>query len=181
MAKFDHLGPAPYAAPQGHKWVILTGKNINATAASRTVINANIDVGDVVAVDPYRQDLESTLSSITTETVTQPQTSHIDGGIYIVVDVPSGVNDSQVGGAANERKGGYILVATAQAILANATVPDSTAVAGYLVPASGSYKLAAVGATGVASAAAIFTHKFRAEAANASGAAALRRVRFVTA
>lgn len=181
MAKFDHLGPAPYAAPQGHKWVILTGKTINATAGDRTVINADIAVGDVVAVDPYRQDLDSTLTSTTTETVTQPQSSHLDGGIYVVVDVPSGVNSSQVGGASNERKGGYILVATPQAIVANATVPNSTSVAGYLVPANGSYQLAAVGSTGVASAAAIFTHKFRAEAANSSGAAALRRVRFVAA
>ena len=179
MPKFDHLGPTPYVAPQGYKWVILTGKDINATAASRNIIDADIAVCDVVAVDVYRQDLETTLSSVTTETVTRPQSSHLDGGIYIVVDVPSGVNDRV--GSTTERKGGYILVATAQAVVANATVPNSTAVGGYVVPADGNYKLVAVGATGVASAAAIYTHKFRAEAANSSGAAALRRVRFVAA
>lgn len=179
MAKFDYLGPAPYNAPAGHKWVVLTGKNINATDSSRTVINADIAVGDVVVVDPNRQDLDVGLNSLTTETVTQPQTSHLDGGCYVVVEVPNGVNSPLVGGLANERVGGYILVATPQAILANATVPNSTAVGGYLVPANGSYKLVAVGSTGVASAAAINTHKFRAEAANSSGAAAIRRVRFV--
>lgn len=177
MPKFDNIGPC-ISQDDGTSdfYALLTGRTIAATEGAQTAINANIQVGHIVVADPNKVNIIPENRNFTT-CVTQCESGTLDGPAWIVTDVNSQVNDTQPGGLANERRGGRIKVRRARGEVL-ALVPNGTAVGGWLVPAAGSYALAAAGATGVASIAAIKTHKCRALEANSSGGPALRRVLF---
>lgn len=91
-----------------------TGKNINATNGSRSAINANLTVGDVVIADPYQfdgADLDSTgTAGAKPVNVTRPQTSFLNMKKYVVVNVPSSVNEIPSSAASTQRRGGIVWV-----------------------------------------------------------------------
>jgi hypothetical protein len=105
--------------PESGFWAYYTAKNINATDASRTAINANLAVGDVLVPDPYgheQNDRDAAGAIIAGSgakkgfAYTQPQTGFLNGKKAVVVrEIPSGVNDL-VAGSATQRKGGQVFV-----------------------------------------------------------------------
>lgn len=177
MPKFDNIGPC-ISQDDGSSdfWALLTGRNIAATEAAQAAIDANIQVGHFVVADPNKVNIIPENRNFTT-CVTRCEAGTLDGPGWVVTALTAGVNESQPGGLANERRGGRVQLRRARGEVL-ALVPNGTAVGAWLVPAAGSYALAAAGATGVASIAAIKTHKCRALEANSSGGPALRRVLF---
>ena len=94
--------------PTGGAYVVrsahYTGYNINATAGSRTVITAALQKGDIVQLDPYNQDGYGLGLAVAKPTAGQV------GQLFVVIDVPNGVNDI-VDSTTGRRRGGRINVA----------------------------------------------------------------------
>lgn len=90
--------------------VYYTAKNINATAASRSAIASDLAVGAILIADPYKNDGAEGSGGATPINVTQPQTSFLHMEKYVVVDVPSSVNQIPSSAAPTQRRGGYIVV-----------------------------------------------------------------------
>jgi len=78
-----------------------SGYNIHATAGSRTVITEDLKPGYIVQLDPYDHD-----STGKGRTVGKP-TAGINSQLFVVIDVPSNVNDI-VDTTTNRRRGGVI-------------------------------------------------------------------------
>lgn len=113
-----------------------TAKNINATNGSRSAISDDIQVGDVVVIDPYGFDGETNELN-----VTQPQTNFLYGRKYVVTSVPSEVNERTSSGA-TQRKGGRIKVCSyADSISCHVDGTTDIAVGDPLEVTNGSWKL----------------------------------------
>lgn len=164
-----------------------TAKNINATAASRTAINADLKPGYVVVQDVYCHD--SKVSGVTNSAgstadsaenrlainVTRPESSHLAGRAFVVTSVPPIVNTIPDSSASTQRKGGHIEGCSSAAQIL-ALVADGVAVGDELILANGSFALTA--STTISNIAAIRGFKAKALEANSSGASALRYVEF---
>lgn len=156
-------------------WVYYSAKNINATAGSRTAINANLPEGGCLVMDKFGHDQGIGFD------FTQPQTSHLDQPKVIVRDIPRHPdngrrvgNDLDPQGLTNQREAGWIW-AEAAGMNVRARVANGVAVGDYLGPTNGSFDLSAK--TSVASLAAIHEVCGQANEANSSGSAAIRSVR----
>lgn len=137
--------------------VYYTAKNINSNPNSRTAINADIAIGDVVVMDPFQHDGASQANAPKPINVTQAQTSFLRTPKYVVVDVPPGVNEIPSSAAPTQRRGGIIwVVQLADDIRVKVVGNDSIAVGGYLTVANGNFGLvhsasAAAGVCAIAS------------------------------
>lgn len=117
-----------------------TGKNINATAGSRTANTTDLLVGDFLAIDPHGQDKGQGTD------LANPTSGFLDSPLWVVTQVP---NDSKRGGmiqavplaACNQGVQGVHTKAnqTAGVTLLAPTDPSDAAVNGrYLVAVTGS-------------------------------------------
>lgn len=93
--------------------VYYTAKTINADAASRTAIDANLAVGAVLIEDPYQHDGRDVDSSLSINArrfinVTRNDATVFRGNRYVVTDVKE-VN-TLVSGSTTQRVGGLITV-----------------------------------------------------------------------
>ncbi len=117
-----------------------TAKNINATPGSRTAINADLKVGHCLVLDPFGPDKGRGVDA------TQPQTSYLEGHVYIVTKVPSDLNDIPDSTASTQRRGGYVSavrLADCQAVQAF-TKANMTGGTTRLGVANGQFELAAL-------------------------------------
>ncbi len=140
----------PYAGgQQAPMRVYWTAKTINATAGSRSAINDNIQVNDVVVMDPYGQDETLPDGSVGPICVTQPQTSFLRGRKYVVTAVPDAVNDiPDTVNASTQRRGGFISVVPldlVERIQAHVDGTTDIAVNDILEVTNGSWKLTKAG------------------------------------
>lgn len=71
--------------PQSKMFVYYTGKNINATAGSRTAYNADLIAGDVLTIDPYAHDTSDHGAEYAV-----PTSGHLHLHKAVVVNVPRG-------------------------------------------------------------------------------------------
>jgi hypothetical protein len=119
--------------------VNLTALNINATAGSRSAIDANLKRGHVVVLDPYFH-LVPTATRSSIWTVTRAQTGFLNMPRFVVEDF----DDSEVNaiddpvGAPTVRRGGVIQVRHLEGPCM-VLVPNGTAVGAELALGDGSY------------------------------------------
>ena len=114
--------------------VYYTAKTVNATAASRSAIDDDLEVGFVVCMDPYGHDGETDEIN-----VTQPATAILACRKYVVVAVDDAVNEIV---SSTQRKGGRIKVcARADYIQASCSGGTDIVICDRLTVADGSFTL----------------------------------------
>lgn len=123
-----------------------TGKNIHATAGSRTAIDDDLEVGMVVVLDPYQHDgAEEDIngnSGAKPINVTRPQTSFLNMKKFVVVAVSPRVNEIPTASAATQRRGGMVsVVEAADDIQALVDGTTDVAVGDVLEATNGSFNL----------------------------------------
>ena len=108
----SNLNPGNF--PSGEEMpAYYTAKTINATAASRTAIDANLAVGAVLIEDVYQHDGRDVDSSISLDArryinLTRCDATNFKGKRYVVTDVKN-VN-TLVSGSTTQRQGGIVTV-----------------------------------------------------------------------
>lgn len=126
-----------------------TAKNVNAAAGSRTAINQNLELGYVLALDPYGHDTVSSLNGLTLPNYTQPQTSHLFSRKGIVSRLTdANVNTIPNSAAPTQRKGGEVEITINGRVLA--WVGPNVARGSKVGCANGSSILTAVSGAGTA-------------------------------
>lgn len=119
--------------------VFYTAKDVNATAASRSAINANLQPGHVLCVDPYSHDGADSTAGAKPVNATRPATAILMFKKLLVVDVPAGVNDIISG---NQRRGGIVwVVDRADDITAFVDGTTDVTLGGALEVTNGSFNL----------------------------------------
>lgn len=119
--------------------VFYTAKSVNATNSSRTAINADLQVGHVLCVDPYSWDGADSSAGAKPVNATQPATATLMFKKLLVVDVPAGVNDRISG---NQRRGGIVwVVDRADDVLAMVDGTTDVTLGGALEVTNGSFNL----------------------------------------
>lgn len=126
--------------------VYYTGKNINATAASRTDIDDDLEVGMVVVLDPYQHDgAEEDVNGNAGAkpiNVTRPQTSFLNMKKFVVTAVSPRVNEIPTASNADLRRGGMVsVVEAADDIQALVDGTTDVAVGDILEVTNGSFNL----------------------------------------
>lgn len=126
--------------------VYYTGKNIHATAASRTDIDDDLEVGMVVVLDPYQHDgAEEDVNGNAGAkpiNVTRPQTSFLNMKKYVVTSVSPRVNEIPTASNADLRRGGMVsVVEAADDIQALVDGTTDVAVGDLLEVTNGSFNL----------------------------------------
>lgn len=138
-----------------------TGKNINATSGSRTANTTPLQIGEVLAIDPYGHDLGKGYD------VAVPTASFLSQNLVVVTAIKTNTN-----GDSASLGGTIMAVPLAKAcadgiqVYVNGSV---TAATSLLIPVDGQRYLAA--STGIGSAEAIFSFKAKAMEGNSSGTA----------
>lgn len=126
--------------------VYYTGKNIHATAASRTDIDDDLEVGMVVVLDPYQHDgAEEDYNGNAGAkpiNVTRPQTSFLNMKKFVVTSVSPRVNEIPTASNADLRRGGMVsVVEAADDIQALVDGTTDVAVGDVLEVTNGSFNL----------------------------------------